>query len=157
MQALSLRNLRKTYKSGLQALKGIDLDVASGDFFALLGPNGAGKSTTIGILCSLVTKTSGQVSVFGHDLDRNPHEVRRAIGLVPQEINFNQFEKVINIVGRVLRHWSAQGSGSGRTGVDRTGAVGAAQHHVAAAFRWHEAASDDCPGTGTRTPVAHTG
>jgi ABC-2 type transport system ATP-binding protein len=98
MQALSLRNLRKTYKNGLQALKGIDLDVASGDFFALLGPNGAGKSTTIGILCSLVTKTSGQVRVFGHDLDRNPHEVRRAIGLVPQEINFNQFEKVINIV-----------------------------------------------------------
>jgi ABC-2 type transport system ATP-binding protein len=98
MQALSIRNLRKVYKNGLQALKGIDLDVAAGDFFALLGPNGAGKSTTIGILSSLVTKTSGHISVFGHDLDRNPHEVRRAIGLVPQEINFNQFETVINIV-----------------------------------------------------------
>ncbi len=98
MQALSIRNLRKIYKNGLQALKGIDLDVAAGDFFALLGPNGAGKSTTIGILCSLVTKTSGQISVFENDLDRHPHEVRRAIGLVPQEINFNQFETVINIV-----------------------------------------------------------
>lgn len=98
MQALSIRNLRKIYKNGFQALKGIDLDVAPGDFFALLGPNGAGKSTTIGILCSLVNKTSGQISVFGHDLDQDPHTVRRAIGLVPQEINFNQFETVINIV-----------------------------------------------------------
>ncbi|MGI9213521.1 MAG: ABC transporter ATP-binding protein [Methylococcaceae bacterium] len=98
MQALSIRNLRKMYKNGFQALKGIDLDVAPGDFFALLGPNGAGKSTTIGILCSLVNKTSGKISVFGHDLDQDPHSVRRAIGLVPQEINFNQFETVINIV-----------------------------------------------------------
>lgn len=96
--ALSLRNLRKTYKNGLEALKGIDLDVAAGDFFALLGPNGAGKSTAIGIISSLVNKTSGTVEVFGHSLDREREAAKRCIGLVPQEINFNQFETVLNIV-----------------------------------------------------------
>lgn len=98
MNALSLRNLRKIYQNGFEALKGIDLDVAEGDFFALLGPNGAGKSTSIGIVSSLVNKTSGKVMVFGHDLDREREVAKRCIGLVPQEINFNQFEKVQNIV-----------------------------------------------------------
>ncbi|KFX68018.1 ABC transporter [Pseudomonas taeanensis MS-3] len=96
--ALSIRQLTKTYGNGFQALHGIDLDVAEGDFFALLGPNGAGKSTTIGILSTLVNKTSGLVNVFGHDLDQQPSALKRCIGVVPQEFNFNQFEKVFDIV-----------------------------------------------------------
>lgn len=96
--ALSIRQLTKTYGNGFQALKGIDLDVAEGDFFALLGPNGAGKSTTIGILSTLVNKTSGTVNVFGHDLDKDPYGLKRCLGVVPQEFNFNQFEKVFDIV-----------------------------------------------------------
>jgi ABC-2 type transport system ATP-binding protein len=96
--ALSIRQLTKTYGNGFQALKGIDLDVAEGDFFALLGPNGAGKSTTIGILSTLVNKTGGTVNVFGHDLDRSPSALKRCIGVVPQEFNFNQFEKTFDIV-----------------------------------------------------------
>lgn len=96
--ALSIRQLTKTYGNGFQALSGIDLDVAEGDFFALLGPNGAGKSTTIGILSTLVNKTSGTVNVFGHDLDREPAALKRCIGVVPQEFNFNQFEKTFDIV-----------------------------------------------------------
>ena len=96
--ALSLRQLSKTYSNGFQALRGIDLDVAEGDFFALLGPNGAGKSTTIGILSTLVNKTSGTVQVFGNDLDRNPAALKRCLGVVPQEFNFSQFEKVFDIV-----------------------------------------------------------
>ncbi|MDX9667650.1 ABC transporter ATP-binding protein [Pseudomonas sp. P5_152] len=96
--ALSIRQLTKTYGNGFQALSGIDLDVAEGDFFALLGPNGAGKSTTIGILSTLVNKTSGSVNIFGHDLDRNPAALKRSIGVVPQEFNFNQFEKTFDIV-----------------------------------------------------------
>ncbi|NMY76378.1 ABC transporter ATP-binding protein [Pseudomonas sp. WS 5071] len=96
--ALSIRQLTKTYGNGFQALSGIDLDVSEGDFFALLGPNGAGKSTTIGILSTLVNKTSGTVNVFGHDLDREPAALKRCIGVVPQEFNFNQFEKTFDIV-----------------------------------------------------------
>lgn len=97
-KALDIRNLHKVYRSGHEALCGIDLQVAEGDFFALLGPNGAGKSTTIGIITALVRKTSGSVSVFGHDIDSNPMAARRCIGLVPQEFNFNQFEPVIEII-----------------------------------------------------------
>jgi ABC-2 type transport system ATP-binding protein len=96
--ALEIRGLHKTYRNGFEALKGIDLTVEPGSFFALLGPNGAGKSTTIGIITSLVNKTSGQVRVFGHDLDREVQEVKRSIGLVPQEFNFNAFEPVGEIV-----------------------------------------------------------
>src|SRR5204862_7653905 len=92
MHALSIRGLTKTYKNGVHALKGIDLDVEQGDFFALLGPNGAGKTTLIGILTSLVNKSSGSVSVFGHDLDRELEAAKACIGIVPQELNFNQFE-----------------------------------------------------------------
>jgi ABC-2 type transport system ATP-binding protein len=98
MQALSISNLTKTYRNGVQALKGIDLDVAQGDFFALLGPNGAGKTTTIGIITSLVNKTSGAVRVFGHDIDREIGLAKSCIGIVPQEINFNQFEPVETIL-----------------------------------------------------------
>ena len=98
MKALSIRNLRKTYAGGLEALKGIDLDVEAGDFFALLGPNGAGKSTAIGIICSLINETSGSVNVFGADLKTQREQAKSTIGLVPQEINFNQFETVQNIV-----------------------------------------------------------
>ncbi|WP_422126365.1 ABC transporter ATP-binding protein [Thioalkalivibrio sulfidiphilus] len=97
-KALSIRNLTKTYRNGSQALKGIDLDVQPGDFFALLGPNGAGKSTTIGIIASLVNKTAGQVSIFGHDLDREKDAAKACLGLVPQEFNFNTFEPVVEIV-----------------------------------------------------------
>jgi len=98
MKALTIQNLHKQYAGGVTALKGIDLQVENGDFFALLGPNGAGKSTIIGIISSLVNKTSGKVSVFGHDIDKDPEFVKSCIGLVPQEFNFGVFEKLINIV-----------------------------------------------------------
>jgi ABC-2 type transport system ATP-binding protein len=98
MQALALRQLTKIYKNGVNALKGIDLDVDVGDFFALLGPNGAGKTTAIGIITSLVNKTSGTVEVFGHDIDRELEAAKSCIGLVPQEINFNMFETLFTIV-----------------------------------------------------------
>jgi ABC-2 type transport system ATP-binding protein len=98
MKALSISNLKKTYKNGFVALKGIDLEVESGDFFALLGPNGAGKSTAIGIISSLVTSSSGSVSIFGHDLVKEREQAKSCIGLVPQEINFNQFDTVQGIV-----------------------------------------------------------
>ena len=96
--ALSIKNLRKTYDDQFEALKGIDLDVAKGDFFALLGPNGAGKSTTIGIICSLVIKTEGLVTIFGHDIDKDFSAAKQFVGVVPQEFNFNQFEKPIDIL-----------------------------------------------------------
>ncbi|WP_461521225.1 ABC transporter ATP-binding protein [Porticoccus sp.] len=96
--ALSISNLHKQYDNGFEALKGISLDVQPGDFFAVLGPNGAGKSTTIGVICSLVKKTSGRVSVFGTDIDENFSLAKQNIGVVPQEFNFNQFEKVFDIV-----------------------------------------------------------
>lgn len=96
--ALSIRDLRKTYNEKFEALKGISLDVMPGDFFAVLGPNGAGKSTTIGIISSLVRKTSGQVSVFGVDIDKNFSEAKKYLGVVPQEFNFSMFEKVEDII-----------------------------------------------------------
>lgn len=98
MTALSVKKLTKTYKNGLTALKGIDLEVAEGDFFALLGQNGAGKSTTIGIISSLVTKTSGKVFVFGHDMDIELAKAKSLIGIVPQEINFGIFENIMHIL-----------------------------------------------------------
>ncbi|HEY5560125.1 MAG TPA: ABC transporter ATP-binding protein [Steroidobacteraceae bacterium] len=98
MKALSIHGLTKTYRNGVQALRGIDLDVEEADFFALLGPNGAGKTTAIGVIMSLVTKSGGAVSVFGHDIDQSLDRAKSCIGLVPQEINFNQFEKVFTII-----------------------------------------------------------
>ena len=98
MKALEVNNLHKTYRNGFQALSGVSLEVKQGDFYALLGPNGAGKSTIIGIICSLINKTSGQVRVYGVDLDQNPADARMHIGLVPQEFNFNIFEPVGEIL-----------------------------------------------------------
>jgi ABC-2 type transport system ATP-binding protein len=96
--ALSIRDLRKTYKGGHVALKGVSFDVAPGDFFALLGPNGAGKTTIIGIITSLVNRSSGSVSIFGHDLAQEPAAAKACLGLVPQEFNFNMFEPVEEVV-----------------------------------------------------------
>ncbi len=98
MNALIIKNLKKTYKNGVKALKGVDLSVKQGDFFALLGSNGAGKSTVIGIISALVNKTEGYVEVFGQNMDSNPAEVRMHIGLVPQEFNFNIFEPIEEIL-----------------------------------------------------------
>ena len=98
MYALEIKNLIKQYPTGVQAVKGIDLCVEQGDFYALLGHNGAGKSTTIGIISSLVNKTSGSVKVFGYDLDTQKIQLKQQLGLVPQEFNFNQFEKVIDVL-----------------------------------------------------------
>ncbi|HEX7081145.1 MAG TPA: ABC transporter ATP-binding protein [Gammaproteobacteria bacterium] len=96
MNALVIEQLRKVYPNGIEALKGIDLTVREGDFFALLGPNGAGKTTLIGILTSLVTKTSGRISIFGHDFDRQREAAKSLIGVVPQEVNLNLFERNLN-------------------------------------------------------------
>jgi ABC-2 type transport system ATP-binding protein len=96
--ALSIKQLRKSYNNGFEALKGIDLEVKQGDFFALLGPNGAGKSTTIGIISSLVRKTSGTVEIFGKNIDTDFSSAKQELGVVPQEFNFNNFEKVFDIV-----------------------------------------------------------
>jgi ABC-2 type transport system ATP-binding protein len=98
MKALSVKHLKKIYPNGVIALKDINLDVEEGDFFALLGQNGAGKSTTIGILCSLVNKTSGEVLIYGHNIDTDLEAAKSCIGVVPQELNFNPFEKISDIL-----------------------------------------------------------
>lgn len=98
MNALTIRNLKKTYDNGNQALKGIDLSVEAGDFYALLGPNGAGKTTAIGIITSLVNKTDGEVEIFGHSIDTDLESAKACIGLVPQEVNLNLWDSVQNIV-----------------------------------------------------------
>ncbi len=98
MLAIEINGLTKTYKGGFQALKGIDLSVNYGDFFALLGPNGAGKSTTIGIITTLVNKTSGIVKIYGHDIDKAPKKIKELIGVVPQEFNMAVFSKVYDVV-----------------------------------------------------------
>lgn len=98
MEALSIRNLTKTYANGTEALKGINFSVQAGDFYALLGPNGAGKTTAIGIITSLVNKTGGDVEIFGHNIDKELEAAKTCIGLVPQEINMNLWEKVYNVV-----------------------------------------------------------
>ncbi|MER2528361.1 MAG: ABC transporter ATP-binding protein, partial [Candidatus Competibacter denitrificans] len=98
ISALAIRNLRKIYANGFEAVRGVDLAIPEGEFFALLGPNGAGKSTIIGIIASLVRKSSGTVQVFGHNIDTQLTEAKRCIGLVPQEFNFNQFEPTAEIV-----------------------------------------------------------
>ena len=99
--ALEIENLKKVYSGGTAALKGISLKVQEGDFYALLGPNGAGKSSTIGIIGTLVTKTSGNVKIFDIDIDKDPAIAKSMLGVVSQEINFSQFEKVIDIVTTV--------------------------------------------------------
>jgi ABC-2 type transport system ATP-binding protein len=106
--ALSIRDLRKSYKGGYEALKGVSLDVREGDFFALLGPNGAGKTTIIGIIASLVNKSGGSVSIFGHDLDQDPASAKACIGLVPQEFNFNMFEPVVEVVANQAGYYGIE-------------------------------------------------
>jgi len=106
--ALAIRDLKKTYRNGHVALKGISMEVAEGDFFALLGPNGAGKSTTIGIVASLINKSSGKVSIFGYDLETELAAAKSCIGLVPQEFNFNQFEPVGEIVANQAGYYGIE-------------------------------------------------
>lgn len=96
--AIAVQDLRKTYPGGVEALRGVSLSIAEGDFFALLGPNGAGKTTLINILITLVTKTSGNASIYGHSIDTEPELAKLRVGVVPQEFNFNIFEKVLDIV-----------------------------------------------------------
>ncbi len=98
IHALEIKNLKKTYQNGFEALKGVDLSVKQGDFLALLGPNGAGKSTTIGIICSLINKTAGRIIIQGYDLNKCPREAKQHLGIVPQEFNFNVFEPVEEIL-----------------------------------------------------------
>ncbi|WP_163936589.1 ABC transporter ATP-binding protein [Paraferrimonas sp. SM1919] len=126
--ALSISALTKTYAGGTQALKGIDLEVQQGDFFALLGPNGAGKSTSIGIITSLVNKTSGKIEVFGHDIDRQLEAAKQCIGLVPQEFNFNQYETLIQIVVNQAGYY----------GIPRTEAYKRAQKYLTQLDLWHK-------------------
>ncbi len=133
MNALSIRQLTKTYDDSVHALRGIDLDVASGDFFALLGPNGAGKSTAIGIVCSLLNKTSGDVSVFGHSLDTEREKAKSLIGLVPQEFNFNVFESAINVLRNV----------AGYNGISRSEANSRAEYFLKRLDLWDK---KDTPG-----------
>jgi len=127
--ALSIVDLTKRYSNGVEALKGVSLTVAPGDFFALLGPNGAGKSTLIGIISSLVNKTSGQVQVFGVDLSARRDAAMRLIGLVPQEINFNLFEKPFDILVNY----------AGFYGIPRRQAVPLAEDELKRAQLWDKA------------------
>ena len=126
--ALVIDSLKKTYKGGVEAVKGISLTVNKGDFFALLGPNGAGKSTTIGVICSLVQKTSGKISVFEHDIDNELELAKLCIGLVPQEFNFNQFEKVLQIVVNQAGYY----------GVSRTVAIERAEKYLTQLDLWEK-------------------
>lgn len=131
MNALEITGLTKTYQSKdrkVEALKGINLTVEQGDFFALLGSNGAGKSTTIGIISSLVNKTAGQVKVFGHDLDKELDLAKSHLGLVPQEFNFNQFETVLQIVMNQAGYY----------GVDRKTALERAEKYLKEIDLWHK-------------------
>jgi ABC-2 type transport system ATP-binding protein len=124
--ALEIQGLRKIYPNGVEALKGVDLSVQQGDFFALLGPNGAGKSTAIGIVTSLVRKTSGKVAVFGIDIDQDIARAKGCIGLVPQEFNFNQFELVVEIVVNQAGYY----------GIDRRTALARAEKYLRQLNLW---------------------
>ncbi|MBW8184151.1 ABC transporter ATP-binding protein [Shewanella nanhaiensis] len=126
--ALVIDSLKKTYKGGVEAVKGVSLKVNRGDFFALLGPNGAGKSTTIGVISSLVQKTSGKVCVFEHDIDSELELAKLCIGLVPQEFNFNQFEKVLQIVVNQAGYY----------GVSRTVAMERAEKYLTQLDLWEK-------------------
>jgi ABC-2 type transport system ATP-binding protein len=109
MNALTIKNLTKTYSNGKQALKGIDLTVEAGDFYALLGPNGAGKTTAIGIISSLVNKSGGEVEIFGHNLDTDLEAAKACLGIVPQEINLNLWETVANTVTHQAGYYGLSG------------------------------------------------
>lgn len=126
--ALRIENLSKTYRNGVQALKDVSLEVREGDFFALLGPNGAGKSTTIGIVTSLVRKTAGRVHVFGNDIDHHFSRAKQCIGVVPQEFNFNIFEKPVNIVMNQAGYY----------GIPRGKACARAEYYLKALDLWEK-------------------
>ncbi|AUX92425.1 ABC transporter ATP-binding protein [Mixta gaviniae] len=126
--ALELEKLTKTYPGGVQALKGVDLAVEAGDFYALLGPNGAGKSTTIGIISSLVNKSGGRVRVFGYDLEKDVVNAKRQLGLVPQEFNFNPFETVLQIVVNQAGYY----------GVERRDALQRAEKYLTQLDLWNK-------------------
>lgn len=126
MKALSIHDLKKTYPNNLEALKGVSFEVEEGDFFALLGPNGAGKSTTIGIVTSLVTKTSGKVFVFGHDIDDEFEQAKACIGLVPQEFNFSIFQSVLGVIVNQAGYY----------GIPRKIALKRAEHYLKALHLW---------------------
>ena len=126
MLALSIENLTKTYPNGVKALKGIDFSVESGDFYALLGPNGAGKTTAIGIMTSLVNKSAGTVKIFGHDIDTDLEAAKSCIGLVPQELNMNQFDMVLNIVVNQAGYY----------GIDRRTALDRAEKYLKELRLW---------------------
>jgi ABC-2 type transport system ATP-binding protein len=128
MSALKLQGLRKTYDNGVEALRGIDLEVAEGDFVGLLGPNGAGKSTLISIIATLVRKTSGRVSAFGYDLDRQRSKLKKTLGLVPQETNINGFEPVLDILV----------DQAGYYGVRRAIALGRAEQYLRQLDLWEK-------------------
>jgi ABC-2 type transport system ATP-binding protein len=114
MNALKIKNLTKTYDNGNQALKGIDLCVEAGDFYALLGPNGAGKTTAIGIISSLVNKTGGDVEIFGHSIDTDVEAAKSCLGLVPQEMNLNLWDTVGNVVTNQAGYYGIGGKLAGR-------------------------------------------
>ena len=126
MRALSISNLRKTYANGMEALKGINFNVDAGDFYALLGPNGAGKTTAIGIISSLVNKTSGKVEIFGHDIDTDLEAAKSCIGLVPQELNMNLFDSVQNVVVNQAGYY----------GIDRRTALQRAEKYLTELRLW---------------------
>lgn len=126
MHALSIKDLRKTYAGGIEALKGINFNVESGDFYALLGPNGAGKTTAIGIITSLVNKTSGTVEIFGHDIDKELEAAKACIGLVPQEMNMNLFDSALNIVVNQAGYY----------GIDRKTALDRAEKYLTELRLW---------------------
>ena len=160
MQALSVRGLTKTYKNGVHALKGIDLEVEEGDFFAMLGPNGAGKTTLIGIVTSLVTKSAGQVQVFGHDIDAELERAKSCIGVVPQEINFNMFESPETIVVNQAGFYGiARDLARARAEkyLKQLRPVGQAQEHGAFALRRHEAPAHDRPRAHARAEASDPG
>jgi ABC-2 type transport system ATP-binding protein len=145
--ALSIQGLHKTYANGVQALQGVDLQVAQGDFFALLGPNGAGKSTTIGIICSLITKTSGKVRVFEYDIDQDIARAKSCIGLVPQEFNCNQFEPVIEVMVNQAGYY----------GIDRRTALVRAEKYLTQLELWdrrHDIAREFSGGMKRRLMIA---
>ncbi len=145
--ALSIKNLTKTYANGVEALKGVDLFVEQGDFFALLGPNGAGKSTAIGIISSLVNIGGGSVEVFGHDIVREKDAAKSCIGLVPQEFNFNQFEPLIEIVANQAGYY----------GIERKLAYVRAEKYLKKLSLWdkrHEMARDLSGGMKRRLLIA---
>jgi ABC-2 type transport system ATP-binding protein len=135
MKALSVKGLTKVYANGAYALKGIDLEVAEGDFFALLGQNGAGKSTTIGIICSLINKTAGRVSVFGHDMDKALSKAKSLIGVVPQEMNFSLFEKISHILINQAGYYGIPAAIAEKRMEKYLRAMGLWEMHNQAAFR----------------------